>query len=218
MERSTFARPGGRRRAQGLPAAAGRRDGLRQPTISQLMKRFSVIGPPTTAFFASDGPRAARLPAGRVSSTQPRSGPTCSRSNSTRAVATARYAGSAYGLVALGAAVTGAYVHERLTPRRYRRPCRLPCTSLEAAPKAAMPRPACPRCDPISPSRMPADTPASDQRMGRQAADDQLLGRAGARPAGARSRCSTHWQAEPALKDLQIVGIAVDFPQDVQTS
>jgi len=120
----------------------------------------------------------------------------------------------AYGLVALGAAVTGAYVHERLSAP-------VPAAAapivhiLEAPPKAGDAEAGVPELRP-----------------------DFTLKDAGGRPHPIRewdgkplminfwaSWCApcrreipllNRLQSEPALKDLQIVGIAVDFPQDVQ--
>lgn len=117
----------------------------------------------------------------------------------------------AYGLVALGAAVTGAYVHERL---------------------GGPPRPA-PTLHVLTP------TPAPGRAEG---AIPELRPEFTLQDADGHARTVTEWdghplminfwatwcapcrreipllnrlQAEPALKDLQIVGIAVDFRPDV---
>ena len=120
----------------------------------------------------------------------------------------------AYGLVALGAAVTGAYVHERLG--------------------SSAPPPAGPAVHVLTAAPAPGtlDSGVPDLRPeftlrdidGKSHPISEWDGRpllvnfwaSWCAPCRREIPLLNRLQAEPALKDLQIVGIAVDFPADVQ--
>ena len=117
----------------------------------------------------------------------------------------------AYGLVALGAGVTGAYVHERL----------------KSAPPAAAPAavttlgatPAPPTVPELRPEFTLKDPAGKAHAISEWDGHPLMINfwASWCAPCRREIPLLNRLQAEPALKDLQIVGIAVDFPPDVQT-
>ena len=120
----------------------------------------------------------------------------------------------AYGLVALGAAVTGAYVHERLTTPQ---PAVVPppVHVLEAIPKAGDAEAGVPE---MRPDFTLKDASGHPHPISEWDGRPLMINfwASWCAPCRREIPLLNRLQAEPALKDLQIVGIAVDFPEDVQ--
>ena len=174
------------------------------------MQRFGILGPPSILFFGVDGDERQDY---RVVGFKP--------AEDVRAARRTRLRGSVAmngrvtdGLVAGAAALVGA---AGLLPlSRARRPTAPPRRGSARRPGGRAGHGSWP---PRFPAFQLADRDGAHAfaqgRLGRQVADRSTSGRPGARPAGARSRCSKQLARDHAGDNVQVIGIAVDFRDKV---